>query len=164
MELCIFAAIIMEEKILILDFGSQYTQLIARRLRELQVYSEIYPFNHFPSPDASVKGVILSGSPFSVNDPDSPRIDLGKFRKKLPILGVCYGAQLMAHEGGGKVQASNTREYGRANLNAIKDDVLFKNIKPGTQVWMSHGDTIKEVPAGFEIIAGSSFCCSGGSG
>ncbi len=145
----------MEEKILILDFGSQYTQLIARRLRELQVYSEIYPFNHFPDPDDSVKGVIFSGSPFSVNDSDSPRIDLGKFRKKLPVLGVCYGAQLMAHEGGGKVQASNTREYGRASLNAIKDDVLFKNIKLGTQVWMSHGDTIKEVPAGFEIIAGT---------
>lgn len=143
----------MEEKIIILDFGSQYTQLIARRLRELQVYSEIYPFNHFPEPDASVKGIILSGSPYSVNDPDSPRLDLDKFRKKIPVLGVCYGAQLLAHVYGGKVQASNTREYGRANLTSITDDVLFKNIAPGSQVWMSHGDTIKEVPAGYDIIA-----------
>lgn len=143
----------MEEKIIILDFGSQYTQLIARRLRELQVYSEIYPYNHFPEPDASVKGIILSGSPYSVNDPDSPRLDLDKFRKKIPVLGVCYGAQLLAHVYGGKVQASNTREYGRANLTSITDDVLFKNIAPGSQVWMSHGDTIKEVPAGYDIIA-----------
>ena len=143
----------MEEKIIILDFGSQYTQLIARRLRELQVYSEIYPFNHFPEFDASVKGVILSGSPYSVNEPDSPRLDLDMFKKKIPVLGVCYGAQLLSHVYGGKVQASNTREYGRANLTTIKDDVLFKNISAGTQVWMSHGDTIKEVPEGYEIIA-----------
>lgn len=145
----------MEEKIIILDFGSQYTQLIARRLRELQVYSEIYPFNHFPEFDASVKGVILSGSPYSVNEPDSPRLDLDKFKKKIPVLGVCYGAQLLSHVYGGKVQASNTREYGRANLTTIKDDVLFKNITAGSQVWMSHGDTIKEVPEGYEIIAGT---------
>jgi GMP synthase (glutamine-hydrolysing) len=145
----------MEEKIIILDFGSQYTQLIARRLRELQVYSEIYPFNHFPEPDSSVKGIILSGSPYSVNDPDSPRLDLDKFRKKIPVLGVCYGAQLLAHVYGGKVQASNTREYGRATLTSIADDVLFKNIAPGSVVWMSHGDTIKEVPAGYDMIAGT---------
>lgn len=142
----------MQEKILILDFGSQYTQLIARRIRELNVYCEIYPFNHFPDPDESVRGVILSGSPFSVRDKEAPSPDLSKIKGLLPLLGICYGAQFLVHNFGGEVWPSRTREYGRANLVYINDeDPLFKNIKPGTQVWMSHGDTIVKIPKGFEI-------------
>jgi GMP synthase (glutamine-hydrolysing) len=141
-----------QEKILILDFGSQYTQLIARRIRELNVYCEIYPFNHFPDPDESVRGVILSGSPFSVRDKEAPSPDLSKIKGLLPLLGICYGAQFLVHNFGGEVWPSRTREYGRANLVYINDeDPLFKNIKPGTQVWMSHGDTIVKIPKGFEI-------------
>ena len=109
----------MQEKILILDFGSQYTQLIARRVRELNVYCEIYPFNHYPALDASVKGVILSGSPFSVRDEKAPQPDLSSIKGKLPLLGVCYGAQYLAHYYGGEVKASNKREYGRANLSFV---------------------------------------------
>ena len=142
----------MQEKILILDFGSQYTQLIARRIREINVYCEIYPFNHFPVPDASVKGVILSGSPSSVRDKNAPLPDLSKIKGIIPLLGVCYGAQYLVHNFGGTVLPSKIREYGRANLVTINNnDRLFKNISPGTQVWMSHGDTISAMPPGYEI-------------
>ncbi len=142
----------MQDKILILDFGSQYTQLIARRIRELNAYCEIYPFNHFPVPDSSVKGVILSGSPSSVRDKDAPVPQLGKIKGHIPLLGVCYGAQYLVQGFGGEVMPSSTREYGRANLITIdKSDLLFKNITPGTQVWMSHGDTITKLPENYEI-------------
>lgn len=147
----------MQEKILILDFGSQYTQLIARRIRELNVYCEIYPFNHFPEPDKSVKGVILSGSPYSVRDKNAPFPRLEKIRGLIPLLGVCYGAQYLAHESGGEVLPSDTREYGRANLIYVENnDVLFRGINAGTQVWMSHGDTIAKVPDAFKIIGSTS--------
>jgi GMP synthase (glutamine-hydrolysing) len=141
-----------QEKILILDFGSQYTQLIARRIREINVYCEIYPYNHFPDPGNDVKGIILSGSPFSVRDNNAPDPDLSGLRGRFPLLGVCYGAQLLVHQNGGVVSASETREYGRANLVTIDPtDPLFKCISQGTQVWMSHGDTIEELPRNFEI-------------
>jgi GMP synthase (glutamine-hydrolysing) len=141
-----------QEKILILDFGSQYTQLIARRIRELNVYCEIHPFNHFPSPDGSVKGVILSGSPYSVRDKNAPVPNLSQIKGKIPLLGVCYGAQLLSHNFGGEVLPSNTREYGRARLTSIDiTDPLFKNITAGTQVWMSHGDTIASIPDKYKI-------------
>jgi GMP synthase (glutamine-hydrolysing) len=147
----------MQEKILILDFGSQYTQLIARRVRELSVYCEIYPFNHYPAPDNSVKGVILSGSPYSVRDENSPNPDLSSIKGKLPLLGVCYGAQLLVQQNGGVVLPSRTREYGRANLIHLEEtDLLFEGIKPGTQVWMSHGDTIENLPVGYEIVGSTS--------
>jgi len=143
----------MQEKILILDFGSQYTQLIARRIRELSVYCEIYPFNHYPVPDSSVKGIILSGSPYSVRDENSPKPDLSGIKGIFPLLGVCYGAQLLVQNYGGEVMPSRTREYGRANLIHIDEtDPLFKGVKPGTQVWMSHGDTIGQIPDNYEII------------
>lgn len=142
----------MQEKILILDFGSQYTQLIARRIREISVYCEIYPFNNFPIPDESVKGVILSGSPSSVRDKNAPFPDLSKIKGIKPLLGVCYGAQHLVHNYGGEVLSSDIREYGRANLVVINSsDPLFKDIKPGTQVWMSHADTITKVPENYEI-------------
>lgn len=142
----------MQEKILILDFGSQYTQLIARRIREINVYCEIYPFNHFPAPDTSVKGVILSGSPWSVRDYNAPNPDLSGIKGLIPLLGVCYGAQLLVQNYGGEVLPSKTREYGRANLIRLNEnDPLFKGINPGTQVWMSHGDTIEMIPDGYEI-------------
>lgn len=142
----------MQEKILILDFGSQYTQLIARRIREVNVYCEIYPFNHYPPPDKNIKGVILSGSPFSVRNDDAPDPDLEGIRGKYPILGICYGAQLLVHKSGGEVTPSAAREYGRANLLFIdKNDPFYREIRPGTQVWMSHGDTIEKLPPGFEI-------------
>ena len=143
----------MQEKILILDFGSQYTQLIARRIRELSVYCEIYPFNHFPSPDSSVKGVILSGSPYSVRDKNAPDPDLSFIKGRYPLLGVCYGAQLLVQKYGGEVMPSAAREYGRANLIEINtNDALFRDVTPGTQVWMSHGDTITNLPEGYEIM------------
>jgi len=143
----------MQEKILILDFGSQYTQLIARRIRELSVYCEIYPYNHYPVPDSWVKGVILSGSPYSVRDENSPNPDLSAIKGKLPLLGVCYGAQLLVQKYGGVVLPSKTREYGRANLIYVdENNPLFKGVNPGTQVWMSHGDTIEHLPDGYEII------------
>jgi GMP synthase (glutamine-hydrolysing) len=141
-----------QEKILILDFGSQYTQLIARRVRELNVYCEIYPFNRFPLPDPGTKGVILSGSPFSVRDKNAPFPDLDSIKGKLPVLGVCYGAQYLAHKFGGEVMPSNSREYGRANMIFINnEDDLFKGIAVGTQVWMSHGDTIAHIPENYKI-------------
>ena len=142
----------MLEKILILDFGSQYTQLIARRIREINVYCEIFPFNNFPVPDATVKGVILSGSPFSVRNENPPDPDLSGFKGRVPVLGICYGAQLMVHKSGGEVTPSKTREYGRANLVHIDPAApLFAGGRQGTQVWMSHGDTIEKLPSGFEV-------------
>lgn len=144
----------MAEKILILDFGSQYTQLIARRVRELNVYCEIHPYNHAPELTDDVKGVIFSGSPCSVREQDAPEIDMDKYRGKVPVLGVCYGAQYMAHHGGGNVTPSEIREYGRAKLNKVDHhNELMKEISLDSQVWMSHGDTISEVPSNFEIIA-----------
>jgi GMP synthase (glutamine-hydrolysing) len=144
----------MHNKILILDFGSQYTQLIARRIRELNVYCEIHPYNNYPEIDQNVKGVILSGSPFSVHDPSSPHPELGKFRGILPLLGICYGAQLLAQTDGGKVEPSNTREYGRAMLTVSENSCpLFKGFLKESQVWMSHGDTITLVPSTFQLVA-----------
>jgi len=146
-----------QEKILILDFGSQYTQLIARRVRELNVYCEIYPFNHFPEPDKTVRGVILSGSPYSVRDKNAPIPDLKNIKKKIPLLGVCYGAQLLAHNFGGEVTHSNSREYGRANMIFVNnEDELFEGIEEGTQVWMSHGDTIVRIPDNYKITGSTS--------
>ncbi len=144
----------MLEKIIIVDFGSQYTQLIARRVRELNVYCEIHPFNSTLGLDESVKAVILSGSPFSVRDENAPQIDLSNIKGKMPLLGVCYGAQYMAQHFGGQVLPSETREYGRANLSYVSQSNSFmKGISDNSQVWMSHGDTIKQVADNFEIIA-----------
>jgi len=144
----------MQEKILILDFGSQFTQLIARRVRELNIYCEIYPFNHFPEIDSTVKGIILSGSPYSVRQEDAPNFDFKKFHNQLPLLGVCYGAQHIAHNNGGEVMKSSTREYGRANLQYIdQGNKLFKDIPLESQVWMSHADTIARIADNFHIIA-----------
>lgn len=142
------------EKILILDFGSQYTQLIARRVRELNVYCEIHPHNKAPEIDETVKGVILSGSPFSVLDEKSPRPDLSDYRNKLPLLGVCFGAQYLAHSNGGEVMPSKIREYGRANLSYVDNShPLLNGVSENSQVWMSHGDTIKSLPDNAKIIA-----------
>ncbi|ATP59039.1 glutamine-hydrolyzing GMP synthase [Pedobacter ginsengisoli] len=144
----------MLEKIIILDFGSQYTQLIARRVRELNVYCEIHPFNNIPEISSDVKGIIFSGSPYSVRQEDAPQIDLEKFHKHYPVLAVCYGAQYIAQHTGGEVKASTIREYGRANLSFVaENNKLFKNINTGSQVWMSHGDTITAMPANAELIA-----------
>ena len=142
------------EQILILDFGSQYTQLIARRVRELNVYCEIHPYNHLPDITPDVKGIILSGSPSSVRDTDAPLVQLGDFRGQVPILGVCYGAQLMAQTNGGDVQASAIREYGRAKLSTVDAaSPLMQGIDQHSQVWMSHADTITRVPEQFKVIA-----------
>lgn len=144
----------MPETILILDFGSQYTQLIARRVRELNVYCEIHPFHHIPENLDNVRGVIFSGSPHSVHDGNAPKPDPDKFRKKFPLLGVCYGAQLLVHNDGGMVRPSEIREYGRANLSFVdKEHALMKGVSNFSQVWMSHGDTISELPPDFEIVA-----------
>lgn len=144
----------MQEQILILDFGSQYTQLIARRVRELNVYCEIKPFSEAPDLTPDIKGIILSGSPCSVTQGSSPDVALEKYRGQVPILGVCYGAQLMVHKSGGYVEPSKVREYGRAHLSKVDDKQdLLKEITLNSQVWMSHGDTIKRLPAEFELIA-----------
>lgn len=144
----------MQETILILDFGSQYTQLIARRVRELNVYCEIHPFNNPPELTSDVKGVILSGSPYSTLQDDAPQFDLKGIKGSIPLLGVCYGAQYMALVSGGKVAPSKIREYGRANLSTVSStDTLFKGIGEGSQVWMSHGDTITDLPEGFDVVA-----------
>lgn len=144
----------MSEKIIILDFGSQYTQLIARKVRENNVYCEIHPFNHIIEPDESIKGVILSGSPFSVRDENAPLPDIDHLKGKLPVLGICYGAQYLAHHFGGEVQASDSREYGRARLSMVDtDNPLLKGIPQNTQVWMSHGDTIMHLPESYRVIA-----------
>ncbi|TVQ12359.1 MAG: glutamine-hydrolyzing GMP synthase [Bacteroidetes bacterium] len=146
----------MQEMILILDFGSQYTQLIARRVRELNVYCEIHPYHHIPSTMEGVKGVILSGSPSSVRDANAPRINLDAFYGRFPLLGVCYGAQYIALNKGGDVQPSSNREYGRANLAFIdKQELLMDSVGDNSQVWMSHADTITRIPETFKLIASS---------
>lgn len=137
----------MQHNVLILDFGSQYTQLIARRVRELNIFCEIFPFNNFPEDLSIYKAVILSGSPFSVRSTDAPHPDLSQIRGKLPLLAICYGAQYLAHFNGGEVTPSNTREYGRAHLSFIMtEEIFFDGIAKNSQVWMSHGDTIKHLP------------------
>jgi GMP synthase (glutamine-hydrolysing) len=143
----------MQQKIIILDFGSQTTQLIGRRVRELDTFCEILPYNKFPVGDDSVIGVILSGSPYSVHDPEAFKVDLTQFVGKVPVLGICYGAQFISHTLGGRVEKTNSREYGRANLETIDlDNPLFKGFEKGSQVWMSHGDTITAIPDGFQVI------------
>lgn len=143
----------MAEKILILDFGSQYTQLIARAVREANVYCEIIPFHKAFEFEPGLKGIILSGSPCSVNEENAPDINIQDFISKVPVLGICYGAQLTAKRFGGLVAKSNKREYGRAILQRIKEDVLLEGVSAQSQVWMSHSDTIKELPTGFELLA-----------
>ena len=144
----------MQEKIIILDFGSQTTQLIGRRLRELNTYCEIVPYNKFPHGDKSVIGVILSGSPFSVYDPAAFKTELAPLLDNYPVLGICYGAPLMAYQRGGVVEPAPSREYGRARLTSVDDsDMLLKDVQPGNVVWMSHGDTITSLPAGVSVIA-----------
>ena len=143
----------MTEKILILDFGSQYTQLIARAVREANVYCEIIPYHKNFEYEPGLKGIILSGSPFSVNDANSPDVNIQFMADRVPVLGVCYGAQLTAKRFGGRVEKSNKREYGRALLHKHKDDVLLHDVMEKSQVWMSHADTILELPEGFELLA-----------
>ena len=143
----------MTQKIIILDFGSQTTQLIGRRVRELDTFCEILPYNKFPKDDPSVIGVILSGSPYSVHDPEAFKVDLSQFVGRIPVLGICYGAQFISHTLGGKVEKADSREYGRAHLEKINlYNPLFKGFDRGSQVWMSHGDTITAIPEGFEVI------------
>lgn len=143
----------MQELVIIVDFGSQYTQLIARRVRELNVYCEIHPYNSIPEIGANVKGIILSGSPFSVRDDNAPKPDLSAFKGSLPLLGVCFGAQYMAQAYGGEVLPSNTREYGRANLAYVNNNSeLMEGISANSQVWMSHADSIASVPESYEVI------------
>ena len=144
----------MQQKIIILDFGSQTTQLIGRRVRELDTFCEILPYNKFPKDDPSVIGVILSGSPYSVYDPEAFKVDLTDIRGRYPILGICYGAQYMAQTYGGKVEPAGSREYGRANLRSFDaENPLFKGFDDNSQVWMSHGDTITAIPEHFHVIA-----------
>ena len=144
----------MQQKIVILDFGSQTTQLIGRRVRELDTFCEILPYNKFPKDDPSVIGVILSGSPYSVHDPEAFQVDLSQFIGRLPVLGICYGAQFISHTLGGKVEKADSREYGRAHLQTVDThNALFKGFEQNSQVWMSHGDTITAIPEGFEVIA-----------
>ena len=143
----------MQQKIIILDFGSQTTQLIGRRVRELDTFCEIMPYNKFPADDPSVIGVILSGSPFSVHDPEAFKVDLSQFIGRIPVLGICYGAQFISHMLGGKVEKADSREYGRANLQTVDtSNPLFKDFEQQSQVWMSHGDTITAIPDGFKVI------------
>ncbi len=147
----------MQEKIIILDFGSQTTQLIGRRVRELNTYCEIVPYNKFPSDTTGVKGVILSGSPYSVYDKEAFKAELSHIRGTFPVLGICYGAQFISHTSGGNVGPANSREYGRANLtNVDGNNPLLKGVNEGSQVWMSHGDTITDIPGHFNIIASTS--------
>lgn len=144
----------MQQKIVILDFGSQTTQLIGRRVRELDTFCEILPYNKFPKDDPSVIGVILSGSPYSVHDPEAFQVDLSQFIGRLPVLGICYGAQFISHTLGGKVEKADSREYGRAHLQTVDThNALFKGFEQNSQVWMSHGDTITAIPEDFEVIA-----------
>ncbi|MEM1318829.1 MAG: glutamine-hydrolyzing GMP synthase [Bacteroidota bacterium] len=145
----------MNEKILILDFGSQYTQLIARRIRELHVYSEIIPYNKLTELDPAIKAVILSGSPFSVTDPKAPRPELDKIVGKVPVLGICYGAQYIADYYGGNVERSEKREYGKAQLQLTSEDTFWGDVPRESQVWMSHADTIMQIPSQFELLAGT---------
>ncbi|TGE15442.1 glutamine-hydrolyzing GMP synthase [Hymenobacter elongatus] len=144
----------MPQQILILDFGSQYTQLIARRIRELNVYCEIHPYTHAPDLTEDIRGVVLSGSPCSVRDPAAPNPDLSRYLAQVPVLGVCYGAQLLAQQHGGEVLPATIREYGRARLHHVDHaNPLMRELTLDSQVWMSHGDTIKTLPPGFDIIA-----------
>jgi GMP synthase (glutamine-hydrolysing) len=143
----------MHEQILIIDFGSQFTQLIARRIRELNIYCEIHPFNNLPELTSDIKGVILSGSPASCTQPDAPVADLDIMNLSVPVLGLCYGAQFLAASNGGKVEKSIHREYGRANITKVTEDRLLQGIDNGSQVWMSHGDTILEMPEGTTTLA-----------
>ncbi len=144
----------MQHKVLILDFGSQYTQLIARRVRELNIFCEIFPYNSENFNIQNYNAIVLSGSPFSVRSTEAPHPDLSEIKGKIPLLGVCFGAQFMAHNFGGKVVSSNTREYGRANLSFIKEnEMFFDNVSEGSQVWMSHSDTIVDLPENCELIA-----------
>ncbi|MBQ9645872.1 MAG: glutamine-hydrolyzing GMP synthase [Prevotella sp.] len=144
----------MQQKIIILDFGSQTTQLIGRRVRELDTFCEILPYNKFPADDPSVIGVILSGSPYSVHDPEAFRVDLSQFVGRVPVLGICYGAQYISHTLGGRVEKGDSREYGRAHLETVDTtNPLFRGFDSHSQVWMSHGDTITQIPDGFEVIA-----------
>ena len=164
------------QKIIILDFGSQTTQLIGRRVRELDTFCEILPYNKFHTVEAdlqsgSIIGVILSGSPYSVHDPEAFKVDLAQFVGRVPVLGICYGAQFISHTLGGKVEKADSREYGRANLETINlDNPLFKGFEKGSQVWMSHGDTITAIPDGFEVIGSTkdvknaAFWCPEGTG
>ena len=156
------------QKIIILDFGSQTTQLIGRRVRELDTFCEILPYNKFPKDDPSVIGVILSGSPYSVHDPEAFKVDLSQFVGRVPVLGICYGAQYISHSLGGKVEKADSREYGRANLQTVDTtNPLFKGFEQHSQVWMSHGDTITAIPEGFEVIGSTkdvknaAFWCAG---
>ena len=142
----------MTEKILILDFGSQYTQLIARTVREANVYCEIIPYNAAIVYEPGLKGIILGGSPFSVNEENALQADIKAMTAKVPVLGVCYGAQLTAKIYGGRVEKSDKREYARAIFTTTKADALLENISASSQVWMSHSDTIKELPEGFELL------------
>ena len=158
----------MHNKVLILDFGSQYTQLIARRVRELFIYCEIHPYNKTPNKIEEFNAVILSGSPYSVRSDDAPHLDLSSIRGKLPLLGVCYGAQYLAHFSGGLVKPSNSREYGRANLSFVQSgETFFEGIDKGSQVWMSHSDTIDQLPDGGSLLASTNdvknaaFCIDG---
>lgn len=150
-----------QEEIIIVDFGSQYTQLIARKVRELNVFCEIYPYHNLPPLKEHIKGVILSGSPYSIYDEDAPEIDLEVFRKKVPVLGICYGAQWMVSKDGGKVEKSKIREYGKANLVYMDDSPLLRGVK-NTQVWMSHADTITDIPPHYEIICSTADVIAGG--
>lgn len=144
----------MQQKIIILDFGSQTTQLIGRRVRELDTFCEILPYNKFPDDDPSVIGVILSGSPYSVHDPEAFKVDLSRFMGRIPVLGICYGAQFISHTLGGRVEKADSREYGRAHLQTFdSSSPLFSGFTDKSQVWMSHGDTITAIPDGFECIA-----------
>src|SRR3712207_4601316 len=143
----------MQQKIIILDFGSQTTQLIGRRVRELDTFCEILPYNKFPKDDPSVIGVILSGSPYSVHDPEAFKVDLSEIVGKYPVLGICYGAQYISYSNGGKVEQTGSREYGRANLQEFDaDNILFHGFEPNSQVWMSHGDTITAIPDDYRVI------------
>lgn len=142
----------MQQKIIIIDFGSQTTQLIGRRVRELDTFCEILPYNKFPNDDPNIIGVILSGSPYSVHDKEAFKVNLSQFIGKYPVLGICYGAQFISFANGGKVEQTGTREYGRANLETIDlSTPIFKDFKKGSQVWMSHGDTITAIPEGFHV-------------
>ena len=143
----------MQDTIYIIDFGSQYTQLIARRVRELNIYCEIHPYNNIPDLTDNIKGIILSGSPYSVLRENAPEITLEKLSSHAPVLGICYGAQLIAHKSNGKVAPAQIREYGRARLKTIHPDPLLENIEEGSQVWMSHGDSIAQLPESFEVLA-----------
>ena len=160
----------MQQKIIILDFGSQTTQLIGRRVRELDTFCEILPYNKFPKDDPTVIGVILSGSPYSVHDPEAFKVDLSQFVGRIPVLGICYGAQFISHTLGGRVEKADSREYGRANLETVDTtNPLFRGFEQRSQVWMSHGDTITAIPDGFQVIGSTkdvknaAFYCPQGS-